>query len=191
MSQFNGCRFKIVIQCSGCWKYEHSIKFCPSNKKICPKCGSNLDNCKLRSIKCLNCEGAHVVLDKSCLIFLKEKKNRNVMSEESITHRKVLEIYLHEKKNNENSYVNVYNQMTILPTIESSIKPTYNDVVSKSSTKAVIPHQGGTDSANKDKSRSFNRGKKPSKKGNRIIPNTDKKGNKKRTVWKIVQNKRP
>lgn len=189
-----GCRFKVeryvfpVTQCSGCWKFGHSVKFCPTNRKICPKCGNNHENCELRDIKCLNCKGAHIVLDRSCPMFLKEKTIRNIMSQESITYRKALEIYHNERKtNSEILTVNNDdgdNQPIIIPTTKTSTKSTYSDVVSKSSTKGWKASQHeDTDSVNsiKDKSQPFKQRKKPTKKENRRMPNTNKRGSQRRT----------
>lgn len=185
-----GCRFKVeryifpVTQCSGCWKFGHSVKFCPIHKKICPKCGNNHDNCDLKQIKCLNCKGAHIVLDRTCPIFLKEKKIRNIMSEENITYRKALQIYLNETKHDLESFnVNADSQSIILPTTKLSIKPTYSDIVSKMSTKAAISHQEDTDPVNttKSKSQSSEKRKNRTKNKTRRTPNTNKNESQNRT----------
>ncbi|XP_013164462.1 PREDICTED: uncharacterized protein LOC106115580 [Papilio xuthus] len=99
-----GCRFKVdtfhfpVTQCSGCWKFGHQVKFCPNNKIICPKCGDKHENCSTVEYTCVNCKGAHMALDKSCPIFLKEKKIRDIMSRQNVMYREALNIYLREKK---------------------------------------------------------------------------------------------
>ncbi|XP_047986411.1 uncharacterized protein LOC125226469 [Leguminivora glycinivorella] len=73
-----------VTQCSGCWKFGHIIKVCPTKKILCPKCGSeDHANCELKTYKCLNCKGLHFVLDRSCPMYQKEKEIRNIMSKET------------------------------------------------------------------------------------------------------------
>ncbi|XP_045542711.1 uncharacterized protein LOC123723607 [Papilio machaon] len=99
-----GCRFKVdsfhfpVTQCSGCWKFGHQVKFCPNKNIRCPKCGDKHENCLTEAYTCINCKGAHMALDKSCPIFLKEKKIRNIMSRRNVMYREALNIYLREKK---------------------------------------------------------------------------------------------
>ncbi|KAM3963395.1 uncharacterized protein ACR2FA_002328 [Aphomia sociella] len=98
------CRFKVeayvfpVTQCSGCWKFGHIIKYCPTKKILCPKCGCNHNNCETINFKCLNCKGDHFVLNKKCPFFLKEKEIRNIMSEEQVSYRKALGLYLEKRK---------------------------------------------------------------------------------------------
>ncbi|CAG9791552.1 unnamed protein product [Diatraea saccharalis] len=130
-----GCRFKVeryvfpVTQCSGCWRFGHILKFCPSKNIKCPKCGQNHKNCTTTDIKCLNCKGKHFVLDKSCPAFLKEKEIRKIMSEENITYRKGLQIFLRQNKGgNTESYINenMDCQSVVLPI---SSRPTYSSVV--------------------------------------------------------------
>ncbi|KAF9412671.1 hypothetical protein HW555_008879 [Spodoptera exigua] len=60
------CRFKVdayvfpVTQCSGCWQFGHVLKYCPTKKKLCPKCGGSHENCDTKELKCLNCKGPHI-----------------------------------------------------------------------------------------------------------------------------------
>ncbi|XP_028177425.1 uncharacterized protein LOC114365134 [Ostrinia furnacalis] len=120
-----GCRFKVeryvfpVTQCSGCWKFGHLVKFCPLKKIKCPKCGDNHINCEKKEIKCLNCKGNHIVLDKTCPVFLKEKKIRNIMSEQNLPYKKALEFVLSDKEIGNQKNVSLDNgdsQSVILPT---------------------------------------------------------------------------
>ncbi|CAH1647536.1 unnamed protein product [Spodoptera littoralis] len=89
-----GYRFKVepytfpVTQCSACWRYAHPLKICPTKNNLCPKCGKEHANCETKEYKCLNCKGAHMALDKSCPIFLKEKAN--IMCQENCTYGKAL-----------------------------------------------------------------------------------------------------
>lgn len=95
-----GCRFKVepyvfpVSQCSGCWKYGHLIRQCPTKKIICPKCGGQHINCEASEYYCINCKGDHMSLSKNCPLFLKEKQIRLLMSQENCTYKKALNIYL-------------------------------------------------------------------------------------------------
>ncbi|XP_022827083.1 uncharacterized protein LOC111356823 [Spodoptera litura] len=99
-----GCRFKVepytfpVSQCSGCWKFGHLLKFCPTKKIICPKCVGPHENCEVSEFKCANCKGAHMALDKSCPMFIKEKEIRKIMSSQNYTYRKALSVWLEVKK---------------------------------------------------------------------------------------------
>ncbi|XP_052759006.1 uncharacterized protein LOC128202492 [Galleria mellonella] len=93
-----GCRFRVekyvfpVTQCSICWKFGHSAKFCASKKVLCPKCGGSHNNCDTKIFTCLNCKGIHMSLDKQCPIFIKEKNIRLIMSRENVSYRKALQI---------------------------------------------------------------------------------------------------
>lgn len=98
------CRFIVeafifpVTQCSGCWQFGHIIKYCPSKKRCCPKCGGKHDNCSLEEYTCLNCKGNHFVLDKRCPMYLKEKTIRKIMSEEQLTYKKALQRFMEKKQ---------------------------------------------------------------------------------------------
>lgn len=141
-------RFKVeryvfpVTQCSGCWKFGHLIKYCPSKQLTCPKCGQNHANCEITNIKCLNCKGDHIVLDKSCPIFIKEKNIRNIMSEQNVTYRKALQIYLNkeEKKDNTTHLTNELRglQSPVLPVNPPLNKRTYSSVTSTGITKPIV-----------------------------------------------------
>lgn len=136
------CRFKVekyvfpVTQCSGCWQFGHLIKFCPTKKVVCPKCGGSHENCNITDFKCLNCKGNHFVLDKKCPIYLKERSIRNIMSEEHVTYRRALQI-LKEKKGEEitNKISQEYNEHQF-ETVTNKEKETYSSVL----TRALI-HQ--------------------------------------------------
>ena len=99
-----GCRFKVesytfpVSQCSGCWRFGHLVKSCPTKKILCPKCGGNHNNCETNTFKCINCKGPHISMNKSCPIFIKEKAIRQIMCDENCTYRRALILYLN--KNN-------------------------------------------------------------------------------------------
>lgn len=99
-----GCRLKVepyvfpVTQCSGCWQFGHVLKYCPTKKKICPKCGGDHENCDISNISCLNCRGNHFVLDKKCPLYLKEKDIRNIMSTEQVPYRNALQLLLGKQR---------------------------------------------------------------------------------------------
>ncbi|KAF9424281.1 hypothetical protein HW555_000674 [Spodoptera exigua] len=83
-----------VSQCSRCWKFGHTVRVCPSKKTLCPKCGSNHANCDTQHFKCLNCEGPHMALSKTCPAFVKEKNLKILMAEFNCTYRKALQLYV-------------------------------------------------------------------------------------------------
>ncbi|VVC86926.1 unnamed protein product, partial [Leptidea sinapis] len=89
-------RMDVVTQCSGCWKFGHNIRYCPSRKIICPKCTGYHTNCEITVYKCINCKGKHMALDKSYPVFLKEKNIRIIMRDLNYTYQKALSIYLTE-----------------------------------------------------------------------------------------------
>ena len=83
-----------VTQCSRCWRFGHTAKICPSNKIICPKCGNNHQNCEISSFICNNCGGNHMAMAKSCPVYVKEKRIRELMAEFNCTYKKALTIYV-------------------------------------------------------------------------------------------------
>ncbi|KAG6460960.1 hypothetical protein O3G_MSEX012336 [Manduca sexta] len=82
-----------VTQCSHCWRYGHSLKMCPSNRAVCPKCGDHHTNCEKTSYTCNNCGGNHMALAKTCPIYIKEKRIRELMAEFNCSYKKALTIY--------------------------------------------------------------------------------------------------
>lgn len=101
-----GCQFDVEIynypvsQCSGCWRFGHLIKQCPTKKIFCPKCGLKHPNCMVTDFCCINCKGKHMAFDKKCPKFLKEKQIREIMSKETCDYKKALLLY-NEKENTE------------------------------------------------------------------------------------------
>lgn len=83
-----------VTQCSRCWRYGHSLRSCPSTKIICPKCGKNHANCETSVFKCINCTGNHFSLDRTCPMFKKEKRLRDLMAEFNCSYRKAMQLYV-------------------------------------------------------------------------------------------------
>ncbi|XP_022831899.1 uncharacterized protein LOC111360253 [Spodoptera litura] len=144
------CRFKVdpyvfpVTQCSGCWQFGHIIKYCPTKKILCPKCGGNHENCTIKDFTCLNCKGNHFVLDKTCPVFRKEKSIRIIMSEKQVTYRRALQLYMEKKETQNNLYINDIPQRvenSQLNTTSNAVERTYRDVL----TKAVVHQQPLTD----------------------------------------------
>ena len=146
----HGLRIKVepyvfpVSQCSRCWKYGHILKKCPSAKVVCPKCGKSHENCETTIMKCVNCSGGHISLSKTCPVFLKEKRLREIMSEFNCTYRKALTIYV-PKDEPARKEVNIGIKDTdIQPTseIEDIVPtPTSSPVYAKVTSKAQVHQQ--------------------------------------------------
>lgn len=142
-----GYRFKVepytfpVTQCSACWRYGHLIKMCPTKKNLCPKCGEEHVNCETKEFKCLNCKGAHMALDKSCPIFLKEKEIRSIMCKENCTYRKALSLYINKARITREQYSNELTEPT------QRITYTINNDANKKSFRDVLM----TDAPNSNK----------------------------------------
>lgn len=83
-----------VTQCARCWRFGHVMKLCPSNKVICPKCSRNHPNCDTVEYKCNNCSGNHMTLAKTCPVYIKEKKIRDLMAEFNCTYKRALTMYV-------------------------------------------------------------------------------------------------
>ena len=83
-----------VSQCSQCWRFGHTRKMCPAKKVTCPKCSGHHDNCDASVFSCVNCGGKHISLSKTCPIYKKERKLREIMAEFRCTYRKALQCYV-------------------------------------------------------------------------------------------------
>lgn len=83
-----------VTQCSRCWKFGHTLKVCPSNRIVCPKCKQNHPNCEATKFVCANCSGNHMALARICPIYLKEKRLRQLMADFNCTYKRALTIYV-------------------------------------------------------------------------------------------------
>lgn len=164
-----GCRFKVepytfpVTQCSGCWKYGHIIRFCPTKKILCPKCGNDHVNCETTNYSCLNCRGNHMALDKSCPVFAKEKEIRRIMSTEHCSYRKAFEKFEDKKR----TFINEFTSECSDIENESpkyKTKPTYRDIVM---TKAIVHKESSQttkQNTNGKKAQTTKNGKKNKKK---------------------------
>lgn len=164
-----GCRFKVepytfpVTQCSGCWKYGHLVRFCPTKKILCPKCGNDHVNCETTNYSCLNCRGNHMALDKSCPVFAKEKEIRRIMSTEHCSYRKAFEKFEDKKR----TFINEFTSECSDIENESpkyNTKPTYRDIVM---TKAIVHKESSQttkQNTNGKKAQTTKNGKKNKKK---------------------------
>ncbi|CAG4983542.1 unnamed protein product [Colias eurytheme] len=83
-----------VTQCTHCWRFGHTKKFCPSNRIICPKCADHHENCDTTIFKCSNCRGSHTAFSRICPTYAREKRVRELMSEFNVTYRKALTMYV-------------------------------------------------------------------------------------------------
>lgn len=133
-----------VTQCSRCWRFGHSLKMCPSNKVICPKCTDFHVNCETTNFKCNNCAGRHMSLSRTCPVYKKEKRIRELMSEFNCTYKQALRMFVppepitlsedepnvasEEKTNGENSII-MDSQMDI--TYADVLKTAHVNTVSK------------------------------------------------------------
>lgn len=90
-----------VTQCSRCWRYGHTVKVCSSIKEICPKCSKSHPNCDTTSYKCNNCAGKHMALARTCPMYLKERRLRELMSEFNCTYKRALTLYVPPEPNYE------------------------------------------------------------------------------------------
>lgn len=109
-----------VTQCSKCWRFGHSHKYCPSNKNLCPKCGDNHANCDTTNYKCINCSGKHMSLSKTCPLFEKEKNIRKLMSEFNCTYKKAMSLHVPQSPpyTAHQQYPESINSTTLIPTFE-------------------------------------------------------------------------
>lgn len=98
-----------TTQCSRCWRFGHSTKYCPSKNLICPKCSGHHVNCDTKDFKCVNCSGEHMALARICPIYLKEKRLRDIMSEYNCTYRKAMTIYVPPSPDPMEKYMEVSN----------------------------------------------------------------------------------
>lgn len=183
-----GSRFKVdpyifpVTQCSGCWKFGHPIKFCPTKKILCPKCGEGHPNCETENYECLNCKGNHMALNKLCPVFLKEKEVRKIMSQEKCTYRKALKSYLEktndDKINDNDVNCNTYSGSPKVNARTSQLNTdrirSYRDVLA---TNAIIHEESSTSLESEDEQQYCER--QNNTHSSRIPKNKDKRRKKK------------
>lgn len=151
------CRFEVekyifpVTQCFGCWKFGHTIKFCPVKKILCPKCGSvNHANCD-KEFKCLNCKGLHFVLDKCCPMYLKEKEIRCIMSNKNMSYKSALQAVFNSKQmQHVENPINSNNERIPIQTFAPTRKTYSSAVVNREVHRAQIHHEEKMDSNMED-----------------------------------------
>lgn len=150
-----GCRFKVepytfpVSQCSGCWRFGHLIRTCPTKKVLCPKCGGNHNNCETNTFKCINCKGPHISMNKSCPVFKKEKAIRQIMCEENCTYRRALMLYVNKsnpQQNNERTNIEDNITQSCQVPFSASKEKSYRDVL----LSQIHNHTEGIDSIHKN-----------------------------------------
>lgn len=90
-----------VTQCSRCWRFGHTVRVCSSIKEICPKCTKSHPNCDTTEYKCNNCSGKHMALSRTCPMYVKEKRLRELMAEFNCTYKRALTIYVPPELNYE------------------------------------------------------------------------------------------
>lgn len=96
-----------VSQCYRCWKLGHTAKKCPCDKIVCPKCGGNHENCDTTVFKCVNCNGQHMAQVRSCKVYQKEKKLRDLMAEFNCSYQTARSMYVevHHQQRDNNNYI--------------------------------------------------------------------------------------
>lgn len=137
-----GMRIKVepyvypVSQCYKCWKIGHYVRNCPSKDNVCPKCAGSHDSCATTSFTCVNCDGDHMAMSKTCPVFIKEKRLRELMSEFNCTYRKSLSLYVVESPQPEPRNVVEHTQepkvkRNFTPVAEQSLyTPLFSDICS-------------------------------------------------------------
>jgi hypothetical protein len=130
-----------VSQCYKCWKIGHNIRSCPAKTCMCPKCGGSHSNCEIKTFTCVNCRGNHISMAKSCPVYLKERRLRELMSEFQCTYRKALTLYVAPSPNPLDELgpqIDARKQFPILKnsttfTVENSpLLPSYKDILTDS-----------------------------------------------------------
>lgn len=113
-----------VTQCSRCWRYGHTVKTCPSNKVICPKCGEFHANCGTTMYRCNNCHGKHMALARICPMYIKEKRIRELMAEFNCSYKKALTMYIPPEPIQRHQYLRKSHMTEVQNTSMESINPT-------------------------------------------------------------------
>lgn len=83
-----------VTQCSRCWRFGHIAKMCASVKEVCPKCCKAHPNCDTTVFKCNNCSGKHMSLSRTCPVYIKERRVRELMAEFNCSYKRALTLYV-------------------------------------------------------------------------------------------------
>ncbi|KAF9419250.1 hypothetical protein HW555_004177 [Spodoptera exigua] len=125
-----------VTQCSNCWKFGHVKIRCSSKKIVCPKCTGEHDNCEVTTFTCVNCRGDHMALNRSCPVYAREKRVRELMAEYNCTYQVACNMYVRPRlpinsqtvKETEKPKINTNNSFSglLLAESESNYKYTPN-----------------------------------------------------------------
>lgn len=83
-----------VTQCLRCWRFGHIAKMCASIKEVCPKCSKAHPNCDTTVFKCNNCSGKHMSLSRTCPVYIKERRVRELMAEFNCSYKRALTLYV-------------------------------------------------------------------------------------------------
>lgn len=120
-----------VTQCSNCWKFGHVKMRCSSKKIVCPKCTEDHNNCEVTTFKCVNCKGDHMALNRSCPVYTRERRVRQLMAEYNCTYHVACHMYVKPKpidartvKPSEDSKIDTSNHFSgLLPEESESYTP--------------------------------------------------------------------
>ncbi|XP_045762974.1 uncharacterized protein LOC123865785 [Maniola jurtina] len=145
-----------VTQCTKCWRFGHSKNNCPNKKIVCPKCTGNHDNCETTNFKCVNCSGPHWSLNKSCPIYKKEKKIREIMSQFNVTFKKASTMYAPPSPPNQKDFPKFASCDTDLShaeSMESLPRRSYAEAAKENYSDEPKPTTSRRDESNKKKKR--------------------------------------
>lgn len=165
-----------VTQCSRCWRYGHTLKMCPSKRVFCPKCGGRHENCETNTFRCINCANNHMSLDKSCPVYAKEKKLRELMSQFNVSYRKAMDMYVPPKPPANDTHFTTP-RPTLSPATPMSpvlqSKMTYAQIVTRQSKETDYTHMETIPQSESQKEQTEEFNKKKKKKKNRQEANVD------------------
>lgn len=166
-----------VTQCSRCWRYGHVKNMCPSNRSICPKCAKAHPNCEtsINEYKCVNCQGNHMALSKTCPEYAKEKKIRQLMSEFNVTYQKAMSLYVppspyemstHKQDEHHNTEhlqneTESTNKHVYTPTFPLSSNATYAEIAVRNSSSRKQDQKGNTNRTEQKKKKEKTRRQEP------------------------------
>jgi hypothetical protein len=86
----------LPVRCMNCYRFGHFQVNC-SREKICQNCSEKHhlkenESCKKES-KCINCSNKHGSLDRSCIIFIKEKEIQTIKVLEKVDMKEAIRRY--------------------------------------------------------------------------------------------------
>ena len=102
---------KLIIRCFKCNKFGHLSNSCKNNNSLCPRCGSNKQNCKgncpKQRLKCVNCLGNHSARWEECKKY-KEKMKEVTQAINVKSYAEAVKCdmpYMNERIKSESSYI--------------------------------------------------------------------------------------